>query len=31
MSEWSWVVLGFVLTYGALAGYVVSLVRRRRS
>lgn len=28
MSEWSWVVLGFVIAYGALAVYAISLVRR---
>ena len=28
MGEWSWVVLGFVITYGALAVYAISLVRR---
>ncbi|MHB1165200.1 MAG: hypothetical protein ACYC90_05700 [Candidatus Nanopelagicales bacterium] len=29
MPDWSWVALGFGITYGSLIGYVV-LVHRRR-
>jgi hypothetical protein len=29
MSEWAWVVLGYVIAYSSLGGYLVSLARRR--
>lgn len=29
MSEWSWVALGFSVTYASITGYVISLHRRR--
>lgn len=29
MSQWSWVALGYAVTYGALGGYLLSLRRRR--
>ncbi|MGH3845835.1 MAG: hypothetical protein ACRDS0_31100 [Pseudonocardiaceae bacterium] len=29
MFEWAWVLLGYAVTYGALAGYVAVLVHRR--
>jgi hypothetical protein len=28
MSEWSWVTLGYLAAYGALAGYVTTLLRK---
>ncbi len=30
MSDWGWVSLAYGVVYGTLAGYVMSLVRRRR-
>ncbi|GAA3550507.1 hypothetical protein GCM10022222_37540 [Amycolatopsis ultiminotia] len=36
MSEWAWVTIGFVITFGALAGYTLRLrlraeaIRRER-
>ena len=30
MSDWGWVSLAYAVVYGTLAGYVVSLMRRRR-
>lgn len=29
MSEWSWVAVGFTVTYGSLVGHFVLLHRRR--
>lgn len=29
MSEWAWVLLGYLVTYGALGGYLAVLLRRR--
>lgn len=31
MSEWAWVTAGYVIAYGGLAGYALSLVRRVRT
>ena len=28
MSEWDWVTAGYVIAYGGLVGYVLSLARR---
>lgn len=28
MSEWGWVALGFGITYGAMGGYLLTLLRR---
>ena len=29
MSEWSWVALGFIVTYGSLSAYFMFMHRRR--
>jgi len=31
MSEWAWVTAGYVIAYGSLAGYTLTLVRRARA
>jgi len=28
MSQWSWVVFGYLVAYGGAGGYLLSLVRR---
>lgn len=30
MSEWSWVALGFTVTYASMTGYAITLYRRRK-
>lgn len=31
MSEWTWVIIGFVVTFGVLTAYTIKLVQRTRA
>ncbi|MBE1575375.1 hypothetical protein NQK81_35195 [Amycolatopsis roodepoortensis] len=31
MSEWAWVIIGFLVTFGVLVAYTVKLVQRTRA